>query len=270
MKQQHYNRLSVKTYLAALEGVETQFALIRFALSELSKSAIKKFLRERLDRQLSGITAFYAMGRSITQKEDTGEMGRTEKSVREVIKKEHKKDSKPSDNRFKIELSEDRLNQSELLLLVAHFESFMKEVHQTFLQAAPGRVFSNRDTKVMLRDLFHTGNGRHFEKFLNELIIKEVKSLDAQRIGQRVDYFSKNFGVSFDSQKEIHDLEQIMETRNKISHEIYCPPPPSLEQVKELPIVDDEMLRRARLLFRDIPQRCVEVGAKAYQSYFQQ
>ena len=44
MSQQQDTRLSVRNYLATLEGVETQFALIRFALGALSKNAIKGFL----------------------------------------------------------------------------------------------------------------------------------------------------------------------------------------------------------------------------------
>jgi hypothetical protein len=268
MTHHHDTRLSVRTYLAALEGVETQFALVRFALSALSKNAIKGFFKARLHHQLGSITAGFAKIRASAQGGEVAEWNQTEEMLREFIKKKHRKDSKPSDTRFKIELSEDRLNQSELLLLVAHFESFMKEVHRTFLTAAPAKVFSKRDTKFMLREAFQDGAGGCFSKFLNELVIKEVKSLDSQRVERRAEYFSEHFGVSFGSPKDVGDLKEIMETRNKISHEIYCAPPASAEQVKELPLVPDEMLKRARQLFRDIPRRCVEAGAKVYQSYF--
>jgi hypothetical protein len=189
--------------------------------------------------------------------------------LRDIAKKEHRKESKTSDNRFKIELSEDRLNQSELLLLVAHFESFMKEVHLAFLTAAPAKVFSKRDTSFMLREAFQDGSGGCFTKFLKELITKEVKSLDSQRVDRRADYFAKNFQVSFGSEAEIKHLKEILDTRNKISHEIYLAPAHTLEDVRDQPLVSDEMLNRARQLFRQIPRRCVEAGAKDYQSYFQ-
>ena len=268
MKRHNDTRLSVRTYLDALEGVETQFALIRFALGALSKKAIKGFFEVRLHQQLGTISAAFKKMKESAQGGEVEEWNQTEEMVQEFVKKKHRKNSKASDTRFKIELSEDRLNQSELLLLVAHFESFMKEVHRAFLTAAPAKVFSKRDTKFMLREAFQDGTGSHFGKFLDELVIKEVKSLDAQRIARRAEYFSEHFGISFGSQKELGDLKEIMETRNKISHEIYCPPPRSPEQVRDQPLVPHDMLKRARRLFRDIPLRCVEAGAKVYPSYF--
>jgi hypothetical protein len=267
MTHRQDSRLSVRSYLEALEGVETQFALIRFALSALSKNAIKGFFQARLHDQLGAISAAFAKIKEGAQGEEIAEWNQTEEMLRDFTKKKHRKESKPSDTRFRIELSEDRLNQSELLLLVAHFESFMKDVHRTFLMAAPAKVFGKRDTKFMLRDAFQDGTGG-FSKFLTELVIKEVKFLDSQRVERRAEYFVEHFGVSFGSQKEIDDLREIMDTRNKISHEIYCPPPRSAEQVKEQPLVSGQMLKRARQLFRDIPRHCVEAGAKVYQSYF--
>jgi hypothetical protein len=59
-----------------------------------------------------------------------------------------------------------------------------------------------------------------------------------------------------------------METRNKISHEIYCPPPNTPEQIKEQALVSDKMLKQARWLLKEIPSKCVKTGAKAYPSFF--
>ena len=266
---QHYDtRLSVELYLDALQGVETQFALIRLALGELSKNAIKGFLKARLEKELGKIGDAFVKAKVIAQGQLVEVLDVVEEGVKKLVKKQHRKDSRPSDTRFKIELSEDRLNQSELLLMVAHFESFMKEVHRTFLTAAPAKVFSKRDTKFMLREAFQDEAGGLFSKFLKELVIKEVKKLDAMRIEQRSEYFSEYFGVSFGSQVDIGDLKEIMEMRNKISHEIYCPPPLGPEEVTDQPLVPDKMLERARGLFREVPRRCVEAGAKVYPSHF--
>ncbi|MGH7951270.1 MAG: hypothetical protein ACREFE_05050 [Limisphaerales bacterium] len=260
----HDSRLLMKNYRTTLESVETQFALIRFALNALSKNAIKGFLKARFRNELDKISAAFLKIRANAQEDEKTEWDETEEMLRAFINKKHKRNSKPSDNRFKIEFSEDRLNQSELLLLVAHFESFMKEIHRTFLNAAPAKVFGKRDTKLMLHEVFQDG----FNKFLTELIIKEVKFLDSQRIERRAEYFSEHFGISFGSQKEIDVLKEIMEMRNKISHEIYSQQPRSLDQIKEQPLVPNEMLKKARQFFKDIPQRCMDAGAKTYQSYF--
>jgi hypothetical protein len=267
MTKHQDTRLTIGHYRATFEGVRTQFALIRFALNALSNNAIKGFFKARLHHQLDVISRLFQNPKATVLRDDP-EWMQTEEMLREHIKKKHRKASKPADTRFNIEFSEDRLNQSELLLLVAHFESFMKEIHRRFLTAAPGKVFSKRDTKFMLRELFEDSTVCYSSKFLTELLAKEVKFLDSQRVDRRAEYFSEHFGVSFGSQKVINELNDIMDSRNKISHEIYFSPPRNLEQIRVQPLVSDQMLKRARQLFMDIPQRCIEAGAKVYQSYF--
>lgn len=262
------NRLSVAPYHEALDGVKTQFALIRFAFSRLPKSRIQEFFKSRLTDQLSAIDA---NTRGMAANLPGDQKAKIENAIPSVLKfweKQERKKNRPADIRFKRELSEDRLNQSELLLLVAHFESFMKEVHRTFLTAAPARVFGESDTKVMLRDVFDVQAANPFEKFLKEQIIKEVKRVDAQRIEQRAEYFERCFGVAFGSKAEIDHLKEIMKTRNKIAHEIYSRPPCTLEQVTEQPLASDEVLGRARSLFHDVPWRCIRAGEKDYPAYF--
>lgn len=268
MTQHQDTRLTMRHYRATIEGVETQFALMRFALGALSKNEIKGFFKARLHSELDAIGKNFQVLKADAQGDELEEWKQNEEMLREFVKKKHRKGSKPADTRFKIELSEDRLNQSELLLLVAHFESFMKEVHRRFLSAAPAKVFSKRDTKFMLREFFEDSTVGFSGKFLTELVAKEVKFLDSQRVERRADYFSEHFGVSFGSKKEISDLKDIMEARNKISHDIYFSPPRSLEQIKILPLVSDPMAKRARHLFREVPRRCIEAGAKVYQLYF--
>jgi len=268
MTQHQDTRLTARHYRATLEGVETQFALIRFALGAISKNAIKGFFKARRDHQLDTTSKFFQILKPTAQGDELEQWKQMEEMQRAFIKKKHRKDSRPADTRFKIEFSEDRLSQSELLLLVAHFESFMREVHRRFLTAAPGKVFSKRDTKFMLRELFEDSTVSYSGSFFTELAAKEVKSLDSQRVERRAEYFLEHFGISFGSEKEIGDLKVIMDTRNKISHEIYCSPPRSLEQIRLQPLVSDEMLKMARRLFVDIPVRCIEAGAKVYQSSF--
>jgi hypothetical protein len=265
--RQQDGRLCFRAYRETLEGVETQFALVRFVLKESKGRLIQQFYKDRLAARLAKMDDVFGKIRN-RPGENPQEWDELHEDQREYALKKNKRESRPADNRFKIELSEDRLNQSELLLLVAHFESFMKEVHRTFLTAAPARVFGGSEAKVMLREVFDAQAGNPFGPFLKELIIKEVKWLDTQRIDKRADYFAKHYGVSLGSPREIETLKHLMVTRNKISHEIYAPPPRSPEDVREQPLVGDDMLKQARQLFRDIPRRCIEAGAKVYQSFF--
>jgi hypothetical protein len=247
--------------------VETQFALVRFILKESTDGLIQQFYKERHDTVNANIDKL--LKNKDLSPEETKDWRENLETLRDCAGKKHKKQSRPADDRFKIELSEDRLNQSELLLLVAHFESFMKEVHRAFLTVAPTKVFSRRDTtKVNLSEVFDTQSANPFDKFLKELIIKEVKRLDAQNVEQRAKYFADHFGVSFGTEIQIGQLKTIMEKRNKITHEIYSAPPAKLEEIKEQPLVSDEMLRQARRIFREVPDSCIKAGATNYQSHF--
>jgi len=238
-------------------------------LREAPEELIQRFYNDRHHDQLTKINNELLIYQGRSDEEATLRRENFE-DLRRCIENKHEKQNRPADNRFKIELSEDRLNQSELLLLVAHFESFMKEVHRTFLRAAPAIVFGKRDTKVELSELFDTQAGILFDKFLNELIIKEVKRLDAQKIEQRAQYFADKFGVSFGDPSVIETLKNIMRTRNRISHEIYSAPPSTIEEIKEQPLVSDEMLGQGRSILRDVPANCIRAGArsKIYSAYF--
>jgi hypothetical protein len=268
LKNHKYDtRLSIVPYLAALGSVETQFAMIRLALRELPNESIQTFFKAQLNQRLRFAAALSKQKEKAPQ-DQKERWAQAEQMMRELIMKKHDKDSKPSDNRFKQEFSEDRLNQSELLLLVAHFESYMKQVHRTFLTAAPEKAFSKSETQVKVRDVFDDQTPGSFQKFLNELIIKEVKSVDAQKITWRAKYFLDHYGISFGSQMDIEGLKEISDMRNKICHDIYHAPSRSIEAVVEQPIVSDHILKQARRLFRQVPKKCVEGGAKTYPNCF--
>jgi len=255
-----------------LEAVQTQFALIRFALSRLSKASIREFFHGRVDAMQAALDQYLrdlnpeAMPAGV---EIASVKGGIDAYV-SLQRKKARKDSRPSDHRFRIELSEDRLNQSELLLLVAHFESFMKEVHHTLLLANPLKAFGKSEKEVKLKEVFLSDADpvRPFDKFFRETVIKEVKRLDSQKIDQKAEYFQKHFGISFGSADEIAELTDILKVRNQISHEIYKRPPNSLEDVSDQLIVSDQTLSRARWLFYEVPRRCIDAGARDYPSYF--
>ena len=73
-------------------------------------------------------------------------------------------------------------------------------------------MFSQRDTKVMLKEVFDSSTSYFSHaKFLKELIIKEVKFLDSQSISYKAEYFEKYFSVSFGKEQEINELKEIMD-----------------------------------------------------------
>jgi len=272
--------LSFKPYREVLERVQIQFDLLRFSLKTLKAKDQKQFFTEIAARKLAQIEKFRTVAKQqkIFPDEQADEIaGHQIKRVQSELRRERRAGNLYATSEF----TEDRLNQSELLLLVAHFESFMKIVHERFLMAAPSRVFGKgfrdeQNPRIPLKEIFDSAqNHWNTQKFLNELIAKEVKWLDAQNIAAKADYFDKHFGISFGSQADIDELTSIMRRRNQISHEVYEPPKQheemleeTLEQGKQQPLVDAPMLAKARQFFHWIPQKCIEHGARTYQSYF--
>jgi len=255
-------------------GVQSQFELIRFGLKNLSKNKIRAFYRERVDAEFSSTEARLAevtkaMPEAV-KKAMPGLEGLTDmmlNSKREELRQRYK----AKDAAVRKELSEDSLKHSELLLMVAHFESFMKLIHESFLRAAPSMVFRSNPKQMKLSDVFQGDQSWwDHEKFLNAIIPKEVNRVDRMCVKDRAEYFKKHFDVSFGDKKEIEFLGQVGRLRNQISHQIYAPPPKTLEDVKEQPLVPDDVPNRARDLLTQIPRKCFKIGAKSYPSYFKE
>ncbi len=273
-------RLSFKPYRQLLESVQTQFDLLRFSLNSLKPKDRKLFFKGIAETKLAHIEKFRATAKLNKVLSDE-EADQTADDRIERVKSNIRRANRAGNLHALSEFTEDSLNQSELLLLVAHFESFMKLVHERYLYAAPNGVFAKgfrdeQNPRIPIKDIFDPAQSSwNSHKFLRELIAKEVKWLDAQSIETKADYFSKHFGVSFGSAENIKELTSIMRRRNQISHEVYEPPKnqdqmlkETLEHGKQKPLVDGPMLAKARQFFYWIPQKCIEHGGKTYQSYF--
>lgn len=266
------NRISDWDYQEAILGIQTQFELIRFGLQFLPKSRIGAFFRSRINQEMAA--AERAWTQIFTEMPELADDLKPELLAAE--RKKLRRRYKTKDIRVRKEVSEDRLNQSELLLLVAHFESFMKVIHETFLKAAPHKVFGKMfrgkpNAELSISSLFDsTQNHWDSRKFVAEMIYKEVKWLDNQSIEHRAGYFAEHFTVSYGSADAIKQLKEIFDLRNQISHQAYSAPPKNLDEIKEQPLVSGDTLNGARRFFTWIPKGCVEVGAKTYPSYFRQ
>ena len=257
-----------------------QFDLIRFSLKVIKPKDRKKFFKQKAEKQFSDNekARILLKQHKILSDED---VDRNADAINERIKSQLRRESRAGNIHAISEFTEDRLNQSELLLLVAHFESFMKLVHERFLLAAPAKVFGKgfrgkENAEIPVKEIFDSSQSFwNTQAFLKEQAAKEVKWLDSQNIEVKAAYFEKHFGISFGKPNEIKELKAIMRKRNEISHEIYEPPQShdemlkaTIESGKEQPLVLDPMLARARHFVYWIPQKCIEYGGKTYQSYF--
>jgi hypothetical protein len=270
MKTSDDNRLFARPYREALEGVTLQFDLMRFALRKLRDGDIRSFQQETLQSRLASLDSM---------KSKAQQMGHDLGSIIEEVKKHElemaRKRNRKGTRRFLPEFAEDRLNQSELLLLVAHFESFMKLVHRGFLEAAPQKAFGRKSVggkqkpQVALEDVFDARDQCwQPSKFIRGLVEKEVKRLDQQSTEKKLKYWQDVFGIRLCKEGDEKHLEEIIELRHEISHRLFQPSEPKLNDSEPPPLVRPETLQFARRLLRAIPETCIGHGAKTYQSFF--
>lgn len=270
----NHEALDLTHYRETLQGVKTQFALVRFALDNLPKTKLRSFrdqiVRQHQDAVRSAYDLLIEKNPSVARVISRDMVESNAENVGKALRRRNRL----RDLRFELELTEDRLNQSELLLLVAHFESFMKLVHRGFLEAAPHKVFGetfggSQDPQVKLKELFDPRSATwDSREALRKLVEREVKWLDQQAVNKRAEYFAKHFKAPFGSKETISKLGEIQQLRNRVTHEVYAPRPIRLEDAQEQPLVSDDILRWTRLLFVQVPEDCFKVGAKAYPSHF--
>lgn len=287
-------RLSDRAYRKVLQNVETQFEFIRYCLRTMSDAKQKAFFKMCMERESADWEKQKAIWADPKMQETLKKQGmdpallakhfsdpEQEKMMRSLLRERYDLKKVEKDKRQALEIwvgwSEVSINQSELLLIIAYFECFMKIVHETFLNAACDKVFASKfngkkNVEFPVTEIFADGSA---SKFRRELIIKEVKWLDQQSIERRIEYFKEHFGFGFLVGRDATEAKRLMKKRNQISHEILVPPqkrlredPLAPEDIEKLPIVTEEDVAISRRIFKSGPWECIRHGAKKYPGYF--
>jgi hypothetical protein len=147
---------------------------------------------------------------------------------------------------------EKRLRQHELLLRIATYESFMRDVHRGVLQHDPSRL--RPDRKVDLGRLVAVGR----DALIREEIEREVAGLDRKGVRETADYFRDRLGIDWSfGGTALPVLEELLRTRNTILHE-----DPEID-------VPEEWLKACAAVLTAIPWLAVSQGAVLYPGAFQ-
>ena len=109
---------------------------------------------------------------------------------------------------------ENRINQNQLIIQVALFETFMKDIHREVLRRNPGLI--NPDKKVSIGRIVSEG----LNSIIEEEIEREVHGLDRKSIEERCEYFKSRLAIdwSFDG-TVLPPIKAVLESRNAILHE---------------------------------------------------
>jgi hypothetical protein len=244
--------VSLATYEKQSGALVLQFRLIRFAVGKLSENTIRCWLRDLHHRtckktfsdNASSLEEFRALlGEGWA--EDLRR--RIERDIRQIIK--------PHGVRGYREGINLALNQSELLLLVAYFEEFLKEALRSLIEAHPKKAFVRKKLRkpgeqkptATLEEIFSTG----FHDFFKGLVEKEVRQFDRETMDYRTRYLRELLGVPL-TEPHVEALEALSAKRNWISHNIAVSSATKPSDGGGSAVVTDETVSEARSTFREV------------------
>jgi hypothetical protein len=225
------------------------FDLIKYSLQELGDKAFREFMESKRTLEDAGLETRLAMLKSHGLD-----------SVGLLLKQHHKKKMSqqyPVTKTLKwAEYKGDAqfgLNASELILRVALFESFMKEIHRHALKANPRLLSQAKPNRpIKLKDLFHTS----FESFKTKEIDRQVRKADRLSTKERAKFFKRKLKLELSEQQKIAEAHRLVEIHHELVHASPNAP------------VRDNDIGLARDIFLSIPQNCFKGAVVHYQSQF--
>ena len=107
-----------------------------------------------------------------------------------------------------------RLDQNELVLKVALFETFMKNVHRVVLRRNP-RLWKGDKTPILLGDLVDRG----FDAIVAEEIESKLVAIDRKSVRARAEYFHDRLQAPWGPPELVDTAHWSTKLRNRILHE---------------------------------------------------
>lgn len=177
-------------YILRVGSVRAQFALARSALTSLSTNseALRASVASEVDPNLGG-------------------------ALRKILP--------PEVLAAELQKFHLRHDQNELILTIALFETFMKDLHRNILRQTPTLLREER--QIPLQRLLAQGA----DAVIAEEIEREITTLDRKRVRERAQYFSERLGVPWGPPELVEYAERAVTIRNRILHEEPDDPVPS-------------------------------------------
>lgn len=247
-------KLRFVNYRQEFEDYSFQFDLLRFALQELGDRSFRRFMlkvREPLD-------AVHANKLHWFEHFDMADLARTvTKAHIRRLRKEFPvtKNLRWSEYKGTALL---KLNTSELVLRVALFETFLKDIHRTVIAADPKVLALTRPKRdVSVKELFTQGIARIQSRETD----RQVREGDKLSVKERAKFFREKLKLpwtdDFKNEAElVSSVDELLQKRHKIVH-----------AEPDLHITDDD-IKSARILFFHVPQICFRVAEKRFPAYF--
>ncbi|HTD66305.1 MAG TPA: hypothetical protein VK846_07225 [Candidatus Limnocylindria bacterium] len=212
-------KVKLDSFEERFSELDVQFSLMRFALSQLSKAKRNSFFQaiktkkhaeenQNWDKTTEAIKELHFDNEDLVLE--------TFNSLRKSNLRQISKRYGSANQYFFKQFSEDGLSRSELLLVIAHFEAFLKELHAAVLKANPSILALSKPNRQIQREsLFQYG----YQKILEEEIAAEVNEVDRKSVKDRARYFEEKLGLKWGDEVVVKAVKDATDARNEISHE---------------------------------------------------
>jgi hypothetical protein len=204
--------IKVSSYDNRLELIEIEFRFIKFAVNALPNTKKHKFFSDISTEQLNRLDAGL-------EKLPAGMMEPEEiQELKAHAQKRARKKFAPRNRQIYTETIQDGTNASELLIRVALFEAFMKDIRAEVLRASPALLAKIRpEQQVKYKHIFTESPS--FQAILNQQILREIDEVDRFSFLKRAEYFEKQLNLPMADENTLKFVGEIMKVRNEISHE---------------------------------------------------
>ena len=241
---------SLVEYWKELDRIENSLAIVRYCLSEqvLSDRRLHQFFKQYVDARVREIRPYAPPGISGLALEDV--LGK----YRKYLARQHGPQER---DLYRKELVHDWLGRSELLLLVAAFEHWLKDYYWLLVVAEPRRAFSKSKTTVTLAEVFGGDAFAALAKspFFQRQLKAEVERFDHTNVKDRLKNMADRYQLDLKETEAIR-IHELVELRHNISHKLF--------RAGAVTAVSPKDLDDARRLFRRIPGSLLDQARKKH------
>ncbi len=205
--------LKISGYMQRVKLVDLEFQFLRYAVSQLSKSARAAFFRDSEGKDNKKIEAVFQkpqVGTILSQEERA--------ELLSMARSQNRKKFAPRNRRIYYEAIEDGVNASELLVRVALFEAFMKDVHAEVLRAKPSILAKANPNRTVTYDQPFEGKS-NLQQIIEQEVMREAEKLDRQKFQKRNVYFQTYLKIEMRPAESVKLVSEALDLRNELSHE---------------------------------------------------
>ena len=204
--------IKIASYNGRLELIDVEFRFIRRAMDSFSAKKKHAFFSDLSREQTSRLDAnLKKIPQDVMTPEEVQDLSAF--ALRRTRKKFAPRNRQPY-----TETVQDGTNASELLIRVALFEAFMKDIHTEVLRAKPALLAKIRPGREVKYEHIFTERPT-FNAILHQQVTREVEEVDRLSFQRRADYFAKQLNLPLADEETIEFVTRIMDLRNEISHE---------------------------------------------------